>query len=579
MGVAQSRGGPVGDQHNQHKQQARQAAEQQYEREERHLIRVWERAEAAHPLLASLRGAETNLEDVDLGALDAPSAPPQMAGMLREVMPKAVAIRRVYSRLSLGPDAPGYLNPLSLPPVVAITKAAMFVPEGSIRAGKINDLVEDAQDKTVSQYIAEGLLALIVLATVIPSAGSSLAVGIGLTSAALSVTSAVEDWEHYKKQKLLVNTSLDRARALSNEEPSLTPVALDLIFLGFDGVALSSAFHDVVSLRNLVREGQAAKNAREVKTIIGRLDKLGEARGTDRLGESMAERVGTIEREATSPPRAQPDPPAAKPTKPEPTAAKPAPSAADRPPAHPSHEAVKDPAHAAPESESPSPTTTTHDPEPAGAAGSGRDAKIVRQQGVVDKRRIAWGDAQKRVAETSDQLTAAQGAVGPARERATAARAKLTAADKRAASAQEGMNKARWSAERTAAQQRRDEAREAGKQAKAELRTAQKDLDDARAAVKRLEKKLTQHEDAVSRTTTELERAETELQKIASRTGEEVPRLDPNVPLDQRQAQFRVDRQRPRYSKSGSGLLTGRGRPRRNRRRRHGQDLPGSPLG
>ena len=161
-----------------------------------------------------------------------------MTELLTNVLQKLADIGRIQERLKHPQD----LNPLSLPPVVALTKAAMFVPEGSIREGKVNDLVDEAQDKSISQYIAEGLLALIALALIVPSGGTSLGIGIGLMGAALSATSAVEDWETYKKQKQLVNTALDRAQALSNEEPSLVPLAIDLISLGLDGAPLIKAF-------------------------------------------------------------------------------------------------------------------------------------------------------------------------------------------------------------------------------------------------------------------------------------------------------------------------------------------------
>jgi hypothetical protein len=168
--------------------------------------------------------------------------------------------------------------------VVAVTKAVMFVPEGSIRDGKVNDLVEGAQHKSVSQYIAQGLLALIVLATVIPSGGTSLGVAIGLAGAALSATSAVEDWATYKKQKLLVNTALDRAKALSAEEPSLMPFALDLISLGLDGAPLVKAFSEGLALRRLIRAGEDVKNSAKVKKLVEELNEIGKTKGDAKLG-------------------------------------------------------------------------------------------------------------------------------------------------------------------------------------------------------------------------------------------------------------------------------------------------------
>ena len=131
-----------------------------------------------------------------------------MTDMLKNLVQKLADIGTIQDRIHRG-----NLSPLSLPPVVAVTKAAMFVPDGSIRAGKVNDMVEDAQDSGVAKYIAEGLLALIVLATLIPSGGATLPVAIGLVGAALSATSAVEDWETYQKRKLLANTALNRANA------------------------------------------------------------------------------------------------------------------------------------------------------------------------------------------------------------------------------------------------------------------------------------------------------------------------------------------------------------------------------
>jgi hypothetical protein len=260
-----------------------------------HLDVMWARAEHEHPVLASFRGRQFMLEGVDLGELDAPSATPQMAAMLKEVLPKLAAILETKGRIQ-----GGHLSPLSLPPVVALTKAVMFVPEGSIRAGKINDMVEAAQDKSVLKYIGLGLLALIAVAAALPTGGESLGVGIGLISAALSTASAVEDWQHYKQQKMLANTALDRAKALSADEPSLFPFALDLVSLGFDGAPLVKAFSKGIALRNLVRAGDEAKNAKQIKGVVDELNDLGKAKGEARLGEKALADAKVAERESAA---------------------------------------------------------------------------------------------------------------------------------------------------------------------------------------------------------------------------------------------------------------------------------------
>ena len=272
-----------------------QVASQRLQQSVDELTELWARSEATHPVLAAFRGGKKDLDDVDLGSLEDTKggSEPQMLEMLKTVLPKLADIRRVHYRIEVGD-----VKPLSLPPVVALTKAVMFVPEGSLRDGKVTDLVDDAQDKTVSGYIAKGLIALIVLATLLPSGGTSLGVAIGLAGAALSATSAVEDWETYKKQKLLVNTALDRAKALSTEEPSLLPFAIDLISLGFDGAPLVKAFAKGLELRNLVRAGEGVKNAEKIKSAVDELNDLGKAKGKPDLGKKALQDVRGAEHDA-----------------------------------------------------------------------------------------------------------------------------------------------------------------------------------------------------------------------------------------------------------------------------------------
>lgn len=255
-------------------QVAYDAARKRFEAADRRLSVMWAEAEHRHPVLASFRSTRPQLKDVDLGALDQvggeQGSRPQMKAMLEHLLPKLRDIRVLRFRLDHG-----YLSALSLAPVVAVTKAAMFVPEGSIRAGKVNDLVAAAADTSISTYIAEGLMALIVIATLIPTGGATLGVAIGLAGAALSATSAVEDWESYKQHKRLNNTALDRAKALAAEDPSLLPFAVDLISLGIDGLPLIKAFHAISELNRLVQARREIEEAARLKRLLDELDALG----------------------------------------------------------------------------------------------------------------------------------------------------------------------------------------------------------------------------------------------------------------------------------------------------------------
>ena len=304
-------------------QVAHDAARQRFEAADRMLSIMWARAEHRHPVLASFRNTKPQLKDVDLGALDQvggeQGSRPQMKTMLGHLLPKLRDIRILRFRLDHG-----HLKALSLPPVVAPTKAAMFVPEGSIRAGKINDLVEAAEDTSISTYIAEGLLALIVIATLIPTGGASLGVAIGLASAALSATSAVEDWESYKQKKMLTNTALDRAKALSTEEPSLLPFAVDLISLGLDGLPLVKAFHAIAELNQLVQARREIEDATRLRQLLDELDAIGAAKKDPRLGRQVLQ---DLQRNS------HPKPPARPPTAYEPKPPKPTPTPHPEPPA------------------------------------------------------------------------------------------------------------------------------------------------------------------------------------------------------------------------------------------------------
>lgn len=282
------------------------AAWERFDKSYKRLAAMWTHAEKVHPVLASFRGqhGQAALDMVDLGALDSGQSAAQMKDVLASVLPKAADIYRIYARIQSGD-----LSPLTLPPVVAMTKAAMLVPEGSIRAGKVKDMVEEARDTKVSTYIAEGLLALIALALVIPTGGASLGIPIALVGVGLSATTAYEDWQTYKQDKMLANSALDRAKALSVADPSLVPFIFDLITLGLDGAALLKAVRELVALRNAVRAGE---DASEIDKAVKQLDMTGDEHGAPDLGKKTlhefraAEADATVGQRAVRPPPGQP---------------------------------------------------------------------------------------------------------------------------------------------------------------------------------------------------------------------------------------------------------------------------------
>jgi hypothetical protein len=225
---------------------------------------AWINAERRHPVLAAYRGGG-ELEKVDLGTLDtAPAAEGQMQAVLKQLLPKLVDIDKAKGLLKSKRDFA-----LTLPSVVALTRANMFVPEGSIRAGAANDLAEEA--KGDDHWVQLAALAL-ALVTLLPSAGASAAVA----SAGFAAYSAAKEWGKFTTQKTLVNTDLELARSLSTDEPSLAGFALNLVELGFEGVPLVSAFKKASRIRNLVnRAPDVGVVDKDTWSVVKELNKIG----------------------------------------------------------------------------------------------------------------------------------------------------------------------------------------------------------------------------------------------------------------------------------------------------------------
>jgi hypothetical protein len=247
-------------------------------REERtHLGALWIQAERLHPILAAYRSGTTPLEKIELGALDTADVDGEMKLLLELALPKVANIAKAHQMIKSG-----RVSPLALPSVVALTRSSMFVPDGSIRAGVINDLVKEQRKGRESWLLIAASIAL-ALVTLVPSAGASLAVPAGMASVAMGAYSALKELNHYEEQKALYDTDLDRARALSDEEPSLTGFAVALVGIGFDALSLALAFRTAVKLRRLAMAGE--QEGPRVKRLVDELNKAGKPKGRPDLGD------------------------------------------------------------------------------------------------------------------------------------------------------------------------------------------------------------------------------------------------------------------------------------------------------
>jgi hypothetical protein len=97
-----------------------------------------------------------------------------MQQVLEHILPKLAHIAQAFHLIKSGA-----VSPLSLPAVVGLTKANMFVPKGSIRDGVANDLTRQASRDTEPTWMLIASFALAIV-TLVPSGGASLAVATGI---------------------------------------------------------------------------------------------------------------------------------------------------------------------------------------------------------------------------------------------------------------------------------------------------------------------------------------------------------------------------------------------------------------
>jgi hypothetical protein len=237
---------------------------------------AWAEAERRHPVFTSLR-RRGDVETVSLDKLVSKSADERMAAVLVELVPKlrdtVLAANRIRDRR---------VDPLTLPPVVSLTRATMFIPKGSLRDGIINDAVSAAKDKADSTLLLIASFALAAV-TFIPSAGASLAIPAGVAGVGFAAYSATREWEQYTTQKILANTHLDLARSLATEEPSLAGFAVSLVGIGLEALPLVHAFNKARKLRALVMGGKDA--TADARRIVTELNDLGRTRDGVPLGD------------------------------------------------------------------------------------------------------------------------------------------------------------------------------------------------------------------------------------------------------------------------------------------------------
>ena len=243
---------------------------------------MWIEAEQLQPVLTAYRHGG-DIMKVDLGDLDTTSVDDEMRAVLLHVLPKIGDIFEARDKIHGGD-----LSPLSIPSVVAMTKANMFIPKDSLRDGVANDLADENSGD--SKWLVLGAL-LLALVTFFPSGGTSLGIAAGMASVSLAAYTAVHEWEVYSRQKMLSDTDLDIAHSLATEEPSLTPFILSLVSLGLEPIVLMTALNKARKLKALSDVGD------DTSAVVKELNEIGQKAGQRdlKLGDQALDDIEAAE--------------------------------------------------------------------------------------------------------------------------------------------------------------------------------------------------------------------------------------------------------------------------------------------
>jgi hypothetical protein len=211
---------------------------------------------AAHPMLTVYMSGSDSGAALDK-FIDSPieSSGQSFAGELKERLDNIVTVRG-----SIGTR----FDPLDNPFVVLTTKQTKGTAkwEGAF----VDKEIEKHNQKKADQQIlwmAVGFgLGLLSLAA--PPLGATAVAVAATATAGFSAWSAYSSLEDYNVAKAAGNTDLDKAKSLSEEDPSLFWLALDLIGAGLDIKAAGTAFKTLAKEINAVRQSKDVRKTLEL---------------------------------------------------------------------------------------------------------------------------------------------------------------------------------------------------------------------------------------------------------------------------------------------------------------------------
>jgi hypothetical protein len=153
-----------------------------------------------------------------------------------------------------------------LPQMVSMTRQQLGVREGEGAAKTIDETQKAKSEDAAFWAILQAAAAIALAVTAMVATGGLAAVAM-VGSAGLSVYSAAKAVDDYMFKSAAVNSSLDQARLISKDEPSLFWLAVELIGAGLDVAGAVGAFGKLATIARRAMATTEAKALRELEEV------------------------------------------------------------------------------------------------------------------------------------------------------------------------------------------------------------------------------------------------------------------------------------------------------------------------
>jgi hypothetical protein len=233
----------------------------------------------SYPILGAFSDREHSASDLE--KLSKQKTGPEMAALLGEqIVERLSNIAKVRKGLKSRDE----VNIFRLPLLIGITERAMGVDADATKKVWLDEQVK-AEKPSLLESIALGVFNIVALLLAGPTGGLSLALAAGVNAVV-----AMQHVKDYMLQKALTGTAFDKAQALSQDEPSLFWLAVEIVGVGLDAAAAFKAISTAVKTVELAKEAKdVARTAEEIKKLE---DAVRHAGGDEGLVRRIVAHVG-----------------------------------------------------------------------------------------------------------------------------------------------------------------------------------------------------------------------------------------------------------------------------------------------